>query len=59
MQRIVSINPDHFHLHFLYHTANNKQREKGLGRFTRATDLLGMLNTVRKNAEKFIRKQTQ
>ena len=43
-------------LHFLYHTANNKQTQLGLGRFTKATDLLGQLNAVRKDAQKAIRK---
>lgn len=51
MQRIVSLNPQDFSKHLIYHTANNKQTQLGLGRFTKAQDLLGQLNTVRKNAE--------
>ena len=54
LQRIVSLDPDKFHLHLLYHTANNKQNSLGSSRFTKANDLLGMLNTVRKNAIKAI-----
>ena len=51
MQRIVSLKPDHFGKHLIYHTANNKQTQHGLKRFTRAQDLWGQLNTVRKNAQ--------
>ena len=52
MQRIMMLDPDHFHLHLLYHTANNKQNSLPPSRFTKVNDLLGMLNTVRKNAKK-------
>ena len=57
MQRIISMKPEHLHLHFLYHTANNKQAQLGLSRFTKATDLLGQLNTIRKDAQKTILKE--
>lgn len=56
LQRVISMKPEHFDKHFLYHTANNKQTQLGLERFTKASDLLGQLNTVRKDAEKAIRK---
>lgn len=52
MQRIVTL--DQLDHHLIYHTANNKQSSKGLGRFSRASELLGQLRTVQKNAEKAI-----
>jgi hypothetical protein len=52
MQRIVSMNPDHFSKHFIYHVANNKQRQLARRRMVRADHLLGQLNTVKKTAEK-------
>ena len=53
LQRIVSLDPTLFSKQLLYHTANNKQRQlHGKRRiFTKVNDLLGQLNTVRKNAE--------
>ncbi|KAG7371151.1 hypothetical protein IV203_019721 [Nitzschia inconspicua] len=52
MQRIISINPDHFSKHLLYHTANNKQKQLGQWRMLRADQLFGQLNSVKKMAEK-------
>lgn len=57
MQRIVSLKPEDFSKHLIYHSANNKQSQLGMRRFTMAQDLLGQLNTVRKNAEAAMRKQ--
>jgi len=54
MHRVVSLKPEHFDKHLIYHTANNKQNQLGLHRFTKANDLWGQLNTVRKNAMKNI-----
>jgi hypothetical protein len=51
MQRIVSMHPDHFSKHFIYHVANNKQRQLAARRMVRADDLFGQLNTVKKRAE--------
>lgn len=51
MQRIISMNPDHFSKHLLYHTANNKQKQIGRVRMVRANNLFGQLNHVRKTAE--------
>jgi len=51
MQRIISMNPDHFSNHLLYHTANNKQKEISRSRMVRMNDLFGQLNHVRKTAE--------
>lgn len=51
MQRIVSMHPDHFSMHFIYHVANNKQRQLASKRMVRADDLFGQLNTVKKRAE--------
>lgn len=53
MQRIVSLKPDHFSKHMVYHTSNNKQKAKWpvkSDRIIKANDFLGHVNTVRKNA---------
>ena len=53
MQRIVSLKPDHFSKHMLYHTSNNKQKAKWpvkSDRIIKVNDFLGHVNTVRKNA---------
>mmetsp|Transcript_10751 Transcript_10751/g.15819 ORF Transcript_10751/g.15819 Transcript_10751/m.15819 type:complete len:498 (-) Transcript_10751:127-1620(-) len=55
MQRIVTL--EGFDRHLIYHTANNKQSSKGLNHFSRASDLLGQLRTVQKNAERSIQGQ--
>jgi hypothetical protein len=52
MQRIMSIHPDHFSKHLIYHTANNKQKQLDRKRMLRADILFGQLNTVRKMAER-------
>lgn len=52
MQRLISLHPDHFSKHFIYHTANNKQKQLSKSRLVRADDLLGQLNSVRKAAER-------
>lgn len=59
LQRFISLDPDHFNRQLLYHTANNKQRQLHGRRksFVKANDLLGQLNTVRKNAEAEIHRQ--
>jgi hypothetical protein len=61
MQRIVSLNPDGFSRHLVYHSANNKQRQltaRGKReRFVKVDNLLGQLNTVKKNAEEAKRKE--
>jgi hypothetical protein len=51
MQRIVSLHPDHFSKHFVYHVANNKQRQLAARRMVQADHLFGQLNTVQKRAE--------
>lgn len=54
LQRIISLDPDEFSRQLIYHTANNKQRQlKRRGkqdRFVKVDNLLGQLNTVKKNA---------
>ena len=52
MQRIISLEPDKFARHLLYHSSNNKQRQLTAKKrvFTKVNDLLGQLNTVRNNA---------
>jgi hypothetical protein len=54
MHRIVTL--DQFDKHLIYHTANNKQTQLGLHRFTKADDLLGQLKTVQKSAAQAIEK---
>jgi len=51
MQRIMSFHPDHFSKHFIYHVANNKQRQLFHNRMLRADHLFGQLNTVLKMAQ--------
>ena len=55
MQRIITMDPEGFSKHLIYHTANNKQRQLFPKRekcFNKATTLLGQLNSVRKTAER-------
>ena len=52
MQRILSLHPDHFSKHLIYHVANNKQRQLSSERMLRADHLFGQLNTVRKMAQR-------
>jgi hypothetical protein len=52
MQRVVSLHPDHFSKHFIYHAANNKQRQLSRERMVRADHLWGQLNAVRKAAQR-------
>jgi hypothetical protein len=51
MQRIISLHPDHFSKHLLYHTANNKQKQLTQRRMLRADQLFGQLNKVKMMAE--------
>jgi hypothetical protein len=53
LQRIIPLDPSQFARHLLYHSANNKQRQLHgkRSKMVKANDLLGELNTVRKNAE--------
>lgn len=51
MQRVVSMDPDHFSKHFLYHVSNNKQKQRSQKRMVRADHLFGQLNTVLKQAK--------
>lgn len=53
MQRLVSLDPDNFARHLIYHSANNKQRQL-FGRkqsFVKINDLYGQLLTVSKDAQ--------
>jgi hypothetical protein len=53
MQRVVSLkNADQFSKHFIYHAANNKQRQLSRERMLRADHLWGQLNAVRHAAER-------
>jgi len=40
-----------FSKHFIYHVANNKQKQLSQDRLVRADHLLAQLNSVRKEAE--------
>jgi hypothetical protein len=53
MQRLVSLDPDGFARHLIYHSANNKQRQLTWRRktFVKINDLYGELLTVTKDAE--------
>lgn len=59
MQRLISFHPDSFSKHFIYHTANNKQKQLSKSRLVRADDLFGQLNSVRKAAERTKAKMTK
>lgn len=52
MQRVISLKPDDFSKHFLYHVANNKQKQLARQRMLRADHLWAQLNSVKKSAEK-------
>jgi hypothetical protein len=51
MQRLLSIHPDHFSKHLIYHVANNKQKQLGRERMVRADQMFAQLNSVRKMAK--------
>jgi hypothetical protein len=50
MQRVVSLNPAEYSNHFLYHVANNKQRQLAQKRMVRADVLWAQLNHLRNEA---------
>lgn len=50
IMRIVSMNPEHFSKHFIYHVANNKQKQLVQKRMVRVDHLWAQLNSVRKAA---------
>jgi hypothetical protein len=52
MQRIISLKPEHFSKHFLYHTANNKQKSLPNSRLVKANHYMGQINSVVKAAKK-------
>ncbi|KAL3944785.1 MAG: hypothetical protein SGBAC_001156 [Bacillariaceae sp.] len=51
MQRLLSIHPDHFSKHLIYHVANNKQKQLARERMVRADNLFAQLNSVQKMAQ--------
>lgn len=60
LQRVVSLAPDEFSRHLLYHASNNKQLASTVRhKFTsRSIDVFwGQLNTIRKNAEERIQQE--
>jgi len=56
MQRVISLHPDHFSKHFLYHTANNKQLASEIpkSRVEKVNDFYGQINSVVKAAKRTI-----
>jgi hypothetical protein len=56
MQRVINLDPDHFSKHFLYHTANNKQKTLQNFRYLKANNFLGQINSVVKAAKKTMQK---
>lgn len=60
LQRIVSLQPDEFSRHLLYHTSNNKQRAAPVRHQFSGISInqfWGQLNTIRKNAEAAMQKE--
>ena len=59
LQRIIPLDPTQFSKHLLYHTSNNKQKQLKFvrGLFSQVDVLLGQLHTVRKRAERTLRKE--
>ena len=50
IQRIVSLDPNRFSKHLIYHTANNKQKKIPEERLVRVTDFFGQLHTLKEEA---------
>lgn len=59
MQRVISFHPDYFSKHFIYHTANNKQKGTQIARdrLVKVNDFYGQLNTVVKDAKKALQQE--
>ncbi len=57
MQRVVNLHPDHFSQHFLYHTANNKQKTLQNFRYLKANNFFGQINSVVKAAKRRMKKE--
>jgi len=53
MQRLVSLDPERFSKHLIYHSANNKQRQLtgSKSKFVKVNNLFGQLLTISKDAE--------
>eukprot|EP00540_Astrosyne_radiata_P002149 CAMPEP_0116825388 /NCGR_PEP_ID=MMETSP0418-20121206/1936_1 /TAXON_ID=1158023 /ORGANISM="Astrosyne radiata, Strain 13vi08-1A" /LENGTH=306 /DNA_ID=CAMNT_0004453887 /DNA_START=42 /DNA_END=962 /DNA_ORIENTATION=- len=51
MQRVMSFKPEHYSKHFIYHVANNKQKQLKSERMLRVDHLYGQLITVLKKAK--------
>jgi hypothetical protein len=60
MQRVISMNPEHFSKHLVYHAANNKQKQVNTKRrMVKANQIFGQLNTVLKNAKLALDKEKE
>lgn len=60
LQRFIPLQPEMFSRHLLYHSSNNKQRQKNLRyRFSvqSINQFWGQLNTIKKEAERDLRSQ--
>ena len=51
MQRVISLKPEHFSKHFVYHTGNNKQKTLSNNRLLKADNFMGQVNSVMKAAK--------
>lgn len=58
IQRMVSLDPQLFSNHLIYHTANNKQKEIERERLVKVQTLLGQLYTVQQRAQDDMKRQT-
>jgi hypothetical protein len=52
MQRVLTMDPDDYSKQFIYHVANNKQRQLSRHRMLRADHLMAQLNSVVKMAQR-------
>lgn len=61
LQRIVSLDPDRFAKHLIYHSSNNKQRQLAWKnqKFVKVNDLYAQLRTVQGNAQGAKEKEQQ
>lgn len=58
MQRVISLKPEHFPYHFIYHTANNKQKSLPNFRLLKTNNFMGQINSVVKAAKKALADQS-
>jgi hypothetical protein len=62
LQRLIALEPSMFGKHLLYHTSNNKQKQKYVTHRFSAThiqDFWAQLNTVKRNAERVMQRELE